>query len=161
MLCIMTERENAGQTGSGGTTTERQNAYPLNLGDAEREFLAPFLTLMTDDAPQRKYPMRDLFNAIRYVVLGGIPRRMMPSDFPPWNAVYQQVRRWQQTGVFEQIAHEMRLLERVPKDRPEQPTAALLEGRVLRSTPKNGHWASYDGDKRANGSKVHVAVDTL
>ena len=52
------------QTGPGGTTTERENAYPSDVGDAEWEFLAPFLTLMTEDAPQRKYPMRDLFNAI-------------------------------------------------------------------------------------------------
>ena len=149
------------QTGPGGTTTERENAYPSDVGDAEWEFLAPFLTLMTEDAPQRKYPMRDLFNAIRYVVRGGIPWRMMPKDFPPWTAVYQQARRWQQAGVFEQIAHELRLLERVLKDRPEQPTAAVLDGRVLRSTPESGHRASYDGYKRTNGSKVHIAVDTL
>ena len=80
------------RTGPGGTTTDRENAYPSDVGDAEWEFLAPFLTLMVEDAPQRKYPMRDLFNAIRYVVRGGIPWRMMPKDFPPWNAVYQQAR---------------------------------------------------------------------
>ena len=74
---------------------------------------------------------------------------------------YQQARRWQQAGVFEQIAHELRLLERVLKDRPEQPTAAVLDGRVLRSTPESGHRASYEGYKRTNGSKVHIAVDTL
>ena len=156
-LCVMTES----QTGLGGATTDRADAYPSEVSDAEWEFLAPFLTLMSEDAPQRKYPMRDLFNAVRYVVRTGCPWRYLPHDFPPWNAVYQQARRWQQAGVFEQIAHELRLIERVLKDRPEEPTAAVLDGRVLRSTPESGHRASYDGYKRTNGSKVHIAVDTL
>ena len=149
------------QTGPGGATTDRTNVYPSEVSDAEWEFLAPFLTLMSEDAPQRKYPMRDLFNAVRYIVRTGSPWRYLPHDFPPWNAVYQQARRWQQAGVFEQIAHELRLIERVLKDRPEEPTAAVLDGRVLRSTPESGHRASYDGYKRTNGSKVHIAVDTL
>ena len=59
---------------------------------------------------------------------------------------------------------ELRLPERGLKDRPEQPTAAVLDGRVLRSTPESRHQATYDGYKRTNGcngSKVHIAVDTL
>ena len=83
----MTERQGSPQTGAGETTTDRQNAYPSDVGDAEWEFLAPFLPLMTEDAPQRKHPMRDLsngvrFNAIRYVVRGGIPRRRPAGASP-------------------------------------------------------------------------------
>ena len=70
------------QTGPGGTTTDRENAYPSDVGDAEWEFLASFLTLMTEDAPQRKHPMRDLLNAIRHVVRGGIPWRQLPQRLP-------------------------------------------------------------------------------
>ena len=65
----MTKPQNATQTGPGGTTTERENAYPPpDVGDAERKFLAPFSTLMTGDAPQRKHSMRELSDGIRHVV---------------------------------------------------------------------------------------------
>ena len=153
----MTER----QTRLGGATSSRTGSYPSDVSDAEWEFLAPFLTLMTEEAPQRVHPLRDVFNAVRYIVRSGCPWRMLPNDLPPWEAVYQQARRWQQAGVFEQIAHELRLIERTLKDRDEQPTAVVLDGRTLRSTPESGHRASYDGAKRKNGSKVHIAVDTL
>ena len=138
-----------------------RKGYPSDVTDAQWEFLAPFLTLMTEDAPQRVHPLREVFDAVRYVVRSGCPWRMLPHDFPPWEAVYQQARRWQAAGAFEQIAHELRIAERTLKDRPENPTATALDGRTLRSTPESGHRASYDGYKRTNGSKVHVAVDTL
>ena len=138
-----------------------RKGYPSDVADAQWEFLAPFLTLMTEEAPQRAHPLRNVFNAVRYLVRSGVPWRMLPNDFPPWEAVYQQARRWQNAGVFEQIAHELRILERTLKDRPENPTATALDGRTLRSTPESGSRASYDGYKRTNGSKVHVAVDTL
>ena len=145
----------------GEATTSRTGSYPSDVSDDEWEFLAPFLALMTEEAPQRVHPLRDVFNAVRYIVRSGCPWRMLPNDLPPWEAVYQQARRWQQAGVFEQIAHELRLIERTLKDRDEQPTAVVLDGRTLRSTPESGHRASYDGAKRKNGSKVHIAVDTL
>ncbi len=142
-------------------TAARRRGYPSDVTDEQWAFLAPFLTLMTEKAPQRTYPLRDLFDAVRYVVRSGAPWRFLPKDFPPWNAVYQQARRWQRAGVFEAIAHELRILERVLKDRPESPSAVILDGRTLRSTPESGHRAGYDGHKRTNGSKAHIAVDTL
>ena len=131
------------------------------MGVPQWEFLAPFLTLMTGEVPQRAHPLRGVFDAVRYMVRSGCPWRMLPNDFPPWQAVYQQARRWQTAHVFEQIAHELRIIERTLKDRPEHPTAAVLDGRTLRSTPESGARATYDGYKRTNGSKVHIAVDTL
>jgi transposase len=142
-------------------TSTRTNKYPSDVTDAEWEFLAPFLTLMTEEAPQRDYPLRDVFDGLRYIVRSGAPWRFLPKDFPPWSAVYQQARRWQQAGVFETIAHELRIIERILKDRQESPSAVILDGRTLRSTPESGHRASYDGYKKTNGSKVHIAVDTL
>jgi transposase len=63
--------------------------YPSDVSDAEWTLLVPYLTLMREDAPQREYSMRVLFNAIRYVVKTGCPWRFRPHDFPPWSAVYQ------------------------------------------------------------------------
>jgi transposase len=86
---------------------------------------------------------------------------MLPDDLPPWHTVYQQSRRWLKAKVFEAMVHGLRELLRVAGGRNAQPSAAVLDGRTLQSTPESGARAGYDGYKRKNGSKVHMAVDTL
>jgi transposase len=138
-----------------------RKGYPSDVSDGDWEFLVPYLTLMREDAPQREYTLRDLFNGLRYVVRTGCQWRMLPHDLPPWTAVYQQARRWVQAGVFEEIAHDLRILVRLMVGRDAQPTATIFDGRTLQSTPESGERAGYDGAKKKNGSKVHIAVDTL
>jgi transposase len=138
-----------------------RKSYPSDVTDVEWEFLLPYLTLMREDAPQRDYPLRELFNALRYLVKTSCQWRFLPHDFPPWTAVYQQARRWIQAGVFEQIAHDLRVLVRLLEERNEQPSATILDARTLQSTPESGGRAGYDGAKKKKGSKVHMAVDTL
>ena len=123
--------------------------------------MIPYLTLMREDAPQREYALRDVFDAVRYVVKTGCQWDFLPHDFPPSSAVYQQARRWVAAGVFETITHDLRLMLRMVDGREGQPTAAILDGRTLQSTPESGGRAGYDGAKKKKGSKVHVAVDTL
>ena len=86
------------------------------------------------------------------MVRTGVQWRYLPNDFPPHDAVYQQARRWLHAGVYENIAHDLRIIARVLGDRPEEPTAAILDGRTLRSTRENGHRAGYDGHKNKRGS---------
>ena len=86
---------------------------------------------------------------------------MMPHDFPPWAAVYQQMQRWLRAGCFESMVNDLRVLLRTYAGRNPQPTAMVLDSRTLQSTPESGARAGYDGAKRRKGSKVHAAVDTL
>src|SRR2546426_10738030 len=72
---------------------ERQT-YPSDVSDDEWSFVAPYLTLMTQDAPQREHDLREVFNGLRPIVRAGAQWRMMPHDLPPWAAVYQQTQRW-------------------------------------------------------------------
>lgn len=138
-----------------------RKSYPSDVSDTEWEFLLPYLTLMRADAPQRAHDMREVFNAVRYVVKSGCHWRMLPHDFPEWTVVYQQVRRWMQAGVFEQIAHDLRVILRLVNERNPQPSATIMDGRTLQSTPESGERAGFDGAKKKKGSKVHVAVDTM
>jgi transposase len=138
-----------------------RKAYPTDVTDEEWAFAAPYLTLMTEDAPQRTYPLRDLFNAVRWLVKTGAHWRMMPHDLPPWPAVYQQTRRWLAAGVFEAMVHDLRVLLRLAAGRAAEPRAVILDSRTLQSTPERGARAGYDGAKRRQGAKVQVAVDTL
>jgi transposase len=135
--------------------------YPSDVNDDEWAFVAPYLTLMTQEAPQREHELREVFNGLRWIVRTGAPWRMMPHDLPPWAAVYQQTQRWLKAGVFEAIVADLRGVLRLAEGRNEQPSATLLESRTLQSSPESGHRAGYDGAKRRKGSKVHLAVETL
>jgi transposase len=135
--------------------------YPSDVTDEEWDFVVPYLTLMKEDAPQREHDLREVFNAMRWIVRTGSPWRYMPNDLPPWQAVYQQSQRWLTAGVFEAITQDLRRILRILVDRQEEPSAAILDSRTLQSTPESGKRAGYDGAKRKKGSKVHMAGDTL
>jgi transposase len=139
---------------------ERQN-YPSDVSDDEWGFVATYLTLMTEDAPQREHSLREVFNGLRWIVRTGAQWRMMPHDLPPWAAVYQQTQRWLKAGVFEAIVDDLRAILRLAQGRNEEPSATIFDSRTLQSSPESGHRAGYDGAKRRKGSKVHLAVDTL
>lgn len=138
-----------------------RKAYPSDVTDDEWAFVAPYLTLMKEDAPQRDHPLREVFNGLRYIVRTGMQWRFMPNDLPPWHTVYQQTQRWIKAGVFEDLVRDLRLLLRELAGRSPQPSAAIFDGRTLQSSPESGARAGYDGHKRRKGSKVHLAVDTL
>lgn len=138
-----------------------RKTYPSDVSDAEWAFCVRYLTLMTEAAPQRIYPLREIFNALRYLVKMGGVWRMMPHDLPPWRMVYQQTRRWIKAGCFEAMAHDLRVLLRLGLDRKADPSAVILDSRTLQSTPESGARAGFDGHKKRKGSKVHAAVDTL
>ena len=135
--------------------------YPSDVTDEEWEFVTPYLTLMTEDAPQREHDLREVFDAMRWIVRTGSPWRYMPNDLPPWEAVYQQSQRWLASGVFEAMTQDLRRILRLLEGRREEPSAAIFDSRTLQSTPESGKRAGYDGAKRKKGSKVHMAVDTL
>jgi len=135
--------------------------YPTDVTDEEWAFVAPYLTLMREDAPQREHSLREVFDALRYVVRAGEAWRMMPHDLPPWDIVYQQTRRWIKAGVFAAMTHDLRELLRMLAGRDPKPSAAIFDSRTLQSTPESGGRGGYDGAKRKKGSKTHVAVDTL
>jgi transposase len=138
-----------------------RKGYPSDVADEEWAFVAPYLTLMIEEAPQRVYSLREVFNGLRWIIRAGAPWRFMPSDLPPWEMVYQQSQRWIRAGVFEHMVHDLRALLRLAEGRHEQPTAAIFDSRTLQSSPESGHRAGYDGAKRKKGSKTHIAVDTL
>jgi transposase len=135
--------------------------YPSDVSDEAWAFLAPYLALVREDAPQRNHELREVFNGLRWIVRTGSAWRYMPHDLPPWEAVYQQMRRWLEAGVFEEMVHDLRVVLRLSEGRVSEPTAAILDSRTLRSTPESGSRGGYEGAKRKKGSKVHAAVDTL
>ena len=115
--------------------------------------MVPYLTLMTQDAPQREHDLREVFNGMRWIVRTGSPWRYMPNDLPPWETVYQQSRRWLAAGVFEAMTQDLRRVLRSLEGRHEEPSAAIFDSRTLQSTPESGKRAGYDGAKRRKARK--------
>ena len=135
--------------------------YPSDVSDDEWAFVAPYLTLMSEDVPQREHSLRDVFNGLRWIVRTGAQWRWLPHDLPPWHTVYQQTQRWLRAGVFEAIVHDLRRLLREITERAPAPRAVIFDARTLQSPPESGADAGWDGAKKRRGRKVHLAVDTL
>jgi transposase len=138
-----------------------RKAYGSDVTDEEWAFVLPYLLLSREDNRSRQHDLRELFNAVRYIVKTGNQWRFMPHDLPPWPAAYQQMQRWLRAGCFEKIVQDVQELLRFFGGRKSQPTAVAIDSRTLQSTPESGARAGYDGAKRRKGSKVHIAVDTL
>ncbi|MFN0104272.1 MAG: transposase [Bryobacteraceae bacterium] len=112
--------------------------YPTDVSDEEWAFAAPYLTLMEEEALHRLYPLREVFNGLRYLVKGGTPWRLIPHDLPPWEVVYLQTQRWIRAQVFAAMVHDLREVLRLQTDRKAQRTAAILDSHTLQSTPESG-----------------------
>jgi transposase len=119
---------------------ERQT-YASDGSDEEWSFVAPYLTLMTEEAPQREHRLREVFNGLRWIVRTGAQWRMMPHDLPSWAAVSQQTQRWLKAGVFEAIVNDLRVLLLLAIGRNAQPSATIFDSRTLQSSPESGHRA--------------------
>jgi transposase len=138
-----------------------RKAYPSDVSDDEWALVAPYLTLRTEDAPQREHSLREVLNGLRWIVRAGAAWRLMPHDLPPWYPVYQQSQRWLKAGVFETMVHDLRAVLRLAQGRKAAPSAAMFDRRTVPSTPESGTRAGYDGAKRRRGAQVPMAVDTL
>jgi transposase len=135
--------------------------YSSDVDDEEWAFVVPYLTLMDGAAPQRRYPPRELFNGLRWMVRAGAPWRLLPTNLPPWHAVYEQTQRWLAAGCFDRLVRDLRVLIRLGEGRAPEPTAVIPDSRTMQSTPESGARAGWGGAKRRKGTKRHMAVDTL
>ena len=135
--------------------------YPSDITDQEWALVAPYLILAPLETPQRKHALRDVLNALRWIVKTGAPWAYLPHNFPPPEIVRQQTQRWIEHGCFENLVHDLRELLRLKDGRKAQPSAAIVDSRFVTGSPESGTHTRYNGHKRQKGSKVHAVVDTL
>ncbi len=103
-----------------------RRAYPSDVSDEEWALVLPYLTLAPLEAPQRKYDLREVFNALRWLVRTGAQWDYLPHDFPPPPIVQAQAYRWMNRGVFEDLVHDLRMTLRMLQGKAAHPSAARV-----------------------------------
>jgi len=133
--------------------------YGSSLTDEQWEYIQPMLP---KPAKRGRPPtdLRQILDAIFYVVKGGIPWRYLPAGFPPWQTVYGLFRRWKRTDFWAALNDVLRTLVRKAQGKRSQPTAAIVASQSVKSAGHGGA-VGYDAGKRIKGRKRHLVVDTL
>lgn len=148
----------------GYTAAHRREDAPLystDLTDAEWDLVADLF----ERAPGQRgtpahYSRRELVNACSYVLRTGCAWRLLPTTFPPWQAVYKAFTRWAAAGVFERMQDRLREQWRSRMGREEAPSAAVIDAQSNRSSPQGGE-SGFDAGKKVKGRKRNLVVDTL
>jgi putative transposase len=116
--------------------------YPSDLTDAQWARLAPLLPPVRPGRRPRAHPLREIIDALRYVLRGGIAWRALPHAYPPWPTVSHDFRAWRLDGTWERLNDELRALVRQRAGRHAQPSAAILDSQSVKTTEKGGRAAT-------------------
>jgi transposase len=109
-----------------------------------------------------EHDLRAVLNAIRYVTRYSIEWRALPVDFPPWEAVYAFFERWSARGLPQGLVDRLRGRLRMAWGKADLPTAGSIDSQSVKAADTVGaNSRGYDGGKKINGRKRHIAVDTL
>jgi len=132
-------------------------SYPTNVSNSQWQIISKYL----DVERNRKYELREIVNAILYLVKTGCQWRMLPGDFPQWTIVYYYFSVWKQNGMLEEI-HEC-LVEKIRKQRnkKEEPSIGIIDAQSVKSTLVSSQDKGFDAGKKIKGIKRHIIVDTL
>jgi len=138
--------------------TPRKTRYPSDLIDAEWELIKPMLPEARRGGRPRTTDLREVMNAIRYVLRTGCQWRQLPKDFPPRSTVYSYFWEWSRYGVLDRIHHALLVACREAEGREASPTAAIIDTQAVKATEKGGAAGIRLAMTRAKRSKASSAM---
>lgn len=131
--------------------------YPTNVSDSQWQIISKFL----DVKRSRRYALREIVNAILYLVKTGCQWRMLPADFAGWKIVYYYFSVWKKSGLIEMLHESLVEKLRVRYGKNEEPSVGIIDAQSVKNTLVSSEDKGFDAGKRVKGIKRHIIVDTL
>jgi putative transposase len=139
----------------------KQKRYPSDLTDGEWKHIKGLIPKAKRGGRPLTTNLRKVLNGLFYLIRGGIPWEMLPSEFPKWKTVYHYFRLWRLQGVWKAMYDKLRAKVRRQAGRNPSPSAAIIDSQRVKTTEIGGGDCGYDKGKNIKGRKLHVLVDTM
>jgi putative transposase len=138
-----------------------RKTYPTDLSDAQWSCLLSYLPTLKAQGRPRIHSLRDVLDAIFYVLKSGCPWRLLPHDFPLWPTVYYHFRKLRLSGAWALLYRALRSAERNRAGKNADTSAAIMDSQSVKTTEEGARSNGYDAYKNVKGRKRHLLVDTL